>query len=396
MKKVALVVQRFGSEVVGGSEGLAREIALLMRDLWDITVLTTCAQSYVTWADHYPAGDQVIEGLKVKRFRVTKPRDMKSFSSVSAGIERRSHFLTEEEEQKYFEEQGPLSPELVNYIAASRDQYDFFLFFTYLYYPTAIGATKVADKAYLLSTAHDEPTLYFVRRFAPLFHSLRGIVYLSQAEQDLVNRVYQVPPQVKQIRGGYGVPPPTPITAEEEKQLEAKFKTYIDAPFFLYLGRASVTKRCGDLIDGFARMVGDTKIPCRLLFAGTVDMEMPKDREDIISIGYVTDKEKSFLLRRARAVVNPSSLESLSMLILEAWMHDTLVIVNGESAVMRDLCDKSRAGLYYYSKPTLQGLMAWSLTHFHEAKQLGIMGRQYVQASFDWQRSRDHLYKELT
>ena len=84
------------------------------------------------------------------------------------------------------------------------------------------------------------------------------------------------------------------------------------------------------------------------------------------------------------------------MMILEAWVHDTLVIVNGESAVMRDLCDQSRAGLYYYSKATLQGLMAWSLTHFNESKQLGIMGRQYVQASFDWQRSRDHLYKELT
>ncbi len=395
MKKVAFVVQRYGSEVVGGAEGLAREIAILMHDLWDITVLTTCAQSYLTWADHYPAGNQQVDGIKVKRFPVTKPRDMTAFSQTSASIERKSHFLTVEEEQKYFEEQGPLSTELVQHIETNRDQYDFFVFFTYLYYPTAIGASKVADKAYLFSTAHDEPTFYFVRRFAPLFHSLRGIVYLSQAEQDLVNRIYQVPPQVKQIRAGYGVPRPAVLSKADEKACQEKFGHVVDAPFFLYLGRASITKRCADLIDGFARMVGDVKIPCRLLFAGPVDMPMPPDREDVISLGIVSEKEKSFLLQRARAVVNPSSLESLSMLILEAWAHETLVIANGQSDVMRNLCDQSRAGLYYFSKATLQGLMAWALTHHHEAKRLGVMGRQYVQAGFDWQRSRDNLYKEL-
>ena len=54
--RVALVVQRYGEEVNGGAEQLARRIARLLRDDLELTVLTTCALDYLTWADHYPPG----------------------------------------------------------------------------------------------------------------------------------------------------------------------------------------------------------------------------------------------------------------------------------------------------------------------------------------------------
>ena len=60
--RVALVVQRYGAEVNGGAEQLARRIASLLRDDLDVTVLTTCALDYRTWADHYPPGETAGRG----------------------------------------------------------------------------------------------------------------------------------------------------------------------------------------------------------------------------------------------------------------------------------------------------------------------------------------------
>ena len=64
--RVALVVQRYGPEVNGGAEQLARRVARLLAGDLDLTVLTTCALDYRTWADHYPAGEQDVEGVRVR------------------------------------------------------------------------------------------------------------------------------------------------------------------------------------------------------------------------------------------------------------------------------------------------------------------------------------------
>ena len=56
---VAIVVPRFGAEVGGGAERLAREYAACLAGTFDVTVLTTCALDYRSWQDHFPAGSTV-------------------------------------------------------------------------------------------------------------------------------------------------------------------------------------------------------------------------------------------------------------------------------------------------------------------------------------------------
>ena len=69
MKKVAIIVQRFGTEVVGGSEGYAFKMAEAMSTLADVEVLTTTAKDHVTWKNHYPEGAEVLsETLRIRRF----------------------------------------------------------------------------------------------------------------------------------------------------------------------------------------------------------------------------------------------------------------------------------------------------------------------------------------
>ena len=52
--KLAFVVQRYGADIAGGSEAHCRELALRLAGHHDITVLTTCARDYVTWATRCP------------------------------------------------------------------------------------------------------------------------------------------------------------------------------------------------------------------------------------------------------------------------------------------------------------------------------------------------------
>ena len=66
--RAAIVVQRYGNEVLGGAETLARRIAELLAPEIELTVVTTCALDYLTWADHYPPGEAEVNGVRVLRF----------------------------------------------------------------------------------------------------------------------------------------------------------------------------------------------------------------------------------------------------------------------------------------------------------------------------------------
>ena len=53
MKKIALVNQRYGLEVNGGSEYYTRLIAEKLSKYYEVEVLTSKALSYEKWADYY-------------------------------------------------------------------------------------------------------------------------------------------------------------------------------------------------------------------------------------------------------------------------------------------------------------------------------------------------------
>ena len=57
MSSLLFVIQRYGREVAGGAELLGREFATRLAARGHrVEVVTSCALSYVDWANHYPAG----------------------------------------------------------------------------------------------------------------------------------------------------------------------------------------------------------------------------------------------------------------------------------------------------------------------------------------------------
>src|ERR671932_820288 len=59
------VVQRYGPEVFGGAEDACRQFASRMAVRHDVEVLTSCAVSYVDWANVYRPGTESLDGVTV-------------------------------------------------------------------------------------------------------------------------------------------------------------------------------------------------------------------------------------------------------------------------------------------------------------------------------------------
>ena len=86
------VVQRYGVEVFGGAEQATRMYASRMAARGhDVEVLTSCAVSYVDWADHFPPGTSELEGVTVHRLPVVAPRDDELFGPLNGRVTGNPH-----------------------------------------------------------------------------------------------------------------------------------------------------------------------------------------------------------------------------------------------------------------------------------------------------------------
>lgn len=191
MKRIAFVNQRYGLEVNGGSEYYTRLMAERLAKYYEVDVLTTKAVDYTTWKDWYVRDVETINGVTVRRFSVAQERAV-DFDAYNAA------YLAECEQGNYsrgvekiwFEKQGPYCPECIAFIREHKDEYDAFLFVTYLYYLTVAGLPEVAEKAIFIPTAHEEPYLHF-KTFEKLFQLPQAYVFLTEEERMLVRRQFQ-------------------------------------------------------------------------------------------------------------------------------------------------------------------------------------------------------------
>src|SRR5207237_7061818 len=97
-------------------------------------------------------------------------------------------------------------------------------------------------------------------------------------------------------------------------------------PLVGYLGQVSEGKAVDELIaDWIAyREAGGGGT---LALVGTQRMTLP-EREDVVSLGRVSEEDKYALLAAADALVLPSHLESLGIVLLEAWQVGTPCLVS--------------------------------------------------------------------
>ncbi|MCP3098727.1 glycosyltransferase [Myxococcus sp. K15C18031901] len=331
--RVAVVVQRYG-EVTGGAEMLAAQVAEHLTPHWDITVVTTCAKNHLSWENVFPAGPDTVRGVDVLRFPVTRSRNIRGFNGLSRQLFDRSNERLREEQ--WIAEQGPLSPGLLRHLATTRDVYDGYLFFTYLYAPTVWGLPLVADRALLVPTTHDEAPIRF-DAYRDVFERPRALLCLTPEELTIIEKYFPNHARTRVV--GVGVDRPA------ADGTRFKEKHGLHRPYLLYVGRQEPGKGVPELLQHHQALKQRFADAPDLVLAGDAHMDL--SGEGVRYMGRIPEQDKHDALAGALAVVVPSRYESLSLLTLEAFAQATPVLVNGRSDVLVGQVSRSGAGRAY-------------------------------------------------
>ncbi|HBB35123.1 MAG TPA: hexosyltransferase [Cyanobacteria bacterium UBA8803] len=374
MTKIAFVVQRCGLEVNGGAEALCLKIAERMSQYWDIEILTTCALDYMSWQNHYSPGVTEVASVKVRRFPVVQQRDIASFNHLSEKIYPRIREASLGDQEAWMIAQGPWSTELIGYVKEHQNNYDAFIFFTYLYATTYFILPLVAQKAYLAPLAHNEWPIY-MSMWDVLFEKPRGFIFNTVEERDFVKARF---PKVNcdgPVAGIAVEPPPAYSGADFRQQYD------INDPFLLYIGRIDPSKGCEKLLRYFMELRSRELRSRKLILLGKPTMQIPK-HPDIIALGFVDEQTKWNALAACDLLVMPSPYESLSMVLLEAWAVSKPVLVNGKCPVLVGQCRRAQGGLWYASKDEFQ--VAIEIMDERVRNQLGKQGKHFVETNYKW------------
>ena len=167
-------------------------------------VLTTCARSYVDWANVYEPGESIVNGVTVHRFLVDQTRDNDAFNARTEQMLATLELRSLEAQRAWLRLQGPYAPELAEWLRAHLAEFDCVVFFTFLYWTTWQGLRVASGvcPTVLHPTVHDEPALHF-SIFDQLFRTPDAFAFSTQEEVDLVARRFHLAPRGEVI--GIGV-----------------------------------------------------------------------------------------------------------------------------------------------------------------------------------------------
>lgn len=384
-KKIAIVNQRYGLEVNGGSEYYTRMIAEHLLPYYEIEILTTCALDYITWENFYPVGNTLVNGILVRRFLVKRKRNLTRFrvlSRIVRGLPYRPSFL----EEFWLKEQGPYCPDLLSYIKEKEQEYDRFLFVTCLYYPALKGLELVSEKSVLIPTAHNEPYIFF-HLYRKLFQIAKNIIYLTEEEKKFVNSVFHNEKVIQHVIG-IGIEVPKELNIEVFRE-----KYQIEEEYIIYVGRVDIGKNCDKLFEYFIEYKKLVSNNLKLVVLGKQDMEIPKC-SDIIALGFVEEEDKYCAIAGAKVLVLPSEFESLSIAILEAMALGKPILVNGMCEVLKVHCKRSGAGYYYKDKKEFFEYLDKLCCEEESYHLMCEYAKKYIQESYQWEKVI-YAYKEI-
>jgi glycosyltransferase involved in cell wall biosynthesis len=311
--RIAFVPPRYGDEVVGGSEAVMREAAMGLAERgWDVEVLTTCAWDHYTWRNHYPPGTTRVDGLTLRRFPVEPPaieqRDALG-RRILLGLP-----MSYDDQCRWINATLRV-PDLFQYLLAHAGEYRAVVLSPYLSWLTVACLEIAPERTILMPCLHDE-----VYSHLDLFRSAlskpAGVWFLSEPEHELAHRLADLP---EHVVTGAGVSIPTAYDPDRFR------KRYgLERPFVLFAGRREPGKGWDRLLEGFELAVERHSLPLDLVSIGAAEPIIPPSIAGRVrDLGFVEEADRNDAFAAAEAYLQPSSNESFSRTLMEAWLAGT-------------------------------------------------------------------------
>lgn len=377
--RLLYVVQRYGAEVAGGAERHCRLFAArLAARGHHVEVLTSCARSYLDWADAYPPGTSGLDGVAVHRLPVGRTRDLRLFGPLNGRVVLGRPPVARHVQEEWMRAQGPDLPGLAPWLDAEAGRFDAVVFFTYLYATTFGGLSRVAGRvpAMLHPTAHAEPPLA-LPLFDAVFRLPDAFAFSTEEERDLVQGRFRISPPSAVVGIGFDL---------DVDGDGARFRRQFAldaAPYLVAVGRVDPAKGTDELFAFFTAYKERHPGPLRLVVVGE-PVSTPPEHPDVVVTGFVEDQVVRDAVDGSAALVQPSYFESFSMVLAEAWAQGRPAIVQGRCAVLDGQARRSGGAVPYRGYAEFEAAVESLTSDPALGEALGRAGRRYVATELSW------------
>ena len=396
-KKIAFTIFRYGEGIFGGAEAHCRMLAERLAPYYQVEILTSTLRNPGCPEQDFPEGESLENGILVRRFKTESAIKQYSELRRPGCRARRIRYRLDqvgllrplasihplwrwnlEAERRFFTCHEEYSPSLVEFVREHKQEYAAILPVCYYYTSTVFTAMEAPEKCILIPTAHPEKPLYF-SILTHVFTRVAHIAFNTAAEQRLCRRIFGRHLAPSSLVGvGIEAEKPAPWSAVRERY-------GLPDRYVLYVGRLHPLK-ISNVIPDFIRyheeFGGDTK----LVLVGPVSPEIAlPDHPSVITTGAVSEAEKSAIISHATVMVNPSQMESLSLLLLEALENRVPMLVNGACEVMKEHCKLSGAALWYDNSRDFRQKLHRLLTDETLRREMSLRGPGYVHDNYGWE-----------
>jgi glycosyltransferase involved in cell wall biosynthesis len=367
--------------VIGGAEAVLSEMAhgLRARGL-PVEILTTCARDHFTWANEFPVGvTELADGVRLRRFATEVDAD----TSVRDRLGHRilaGDDLSIQDQQLWVNSSLRCSG-LWHHVFDHGHRYRALIFAPYMFWTTYAVSQIHTRRSILMPCLHNEPPAY-LDIYRSMMEAAGGVWFLTDPEQELANRLYQLSDRQRVVGAAVGAP-----TDYRPGRFRERFG--ITGPYAYYAGRREWGKGWDDLVSAFAAYRGrrprldsaDHRLPGVLTLVtsgvGAVDDDHGLG-SGLVDVGLISDDDRNDAMAGAAVYLQPSAMESFSRTVLEAFAAGTPVVANGHSDVVRWHIERTGAGLTYRNQAELMACLDFVTDEPEAAQNLAGDGRDYV------------------
>ena len=408
MKKIAIIIQRYGSQVNGGAEVYARNLAQELADFYQVDVLTTQAKDYVTWDPVFEMGVEQDGKVAVHRFEnfprgtrsqlryarkklgrrlwwqwITKKMGLLAYIEQlfpSLGVQKKDH-------DNWLKYQGPYVPSMMEYISAQQHEYSAFIFFTLLYYTACKGLEVAGSKSILVPTLHDEKAMYYPY-YKDYYNMAKHIFFLTRAESHIAEKLFHSPTISTTVIGA-GVKVPEVSEPTQAWLID----NGISKPYLIYIGRVDQHKGTDDMIRFFQEFNGSMQLAYQLVVVGAGKPPSFTDTAQVICTGFIEEDVKWKLLKGAQMLIMPSRYESLSLVLLEAMAYGKPVLANQLCDVLAEHIRNSEGGATFTNATDFSSALKDLLLNENKYKVASVQAVNYVRTQYSWEAVTSHFRK---